>query len=147
MIVVAALYERRVYLIFGGHRPPLQLWNSLPEFRRCAIEKDAFSLGYENFKLSCYSTENGGRNAEIGPIFVHAEPCERYTATQEFPADFREARVFRAYNSKQDMIDAAVVNDRQPEAVIEKLLQNPEIAFVDVRSVTRGCYTFRIERI
>ncbi|PYL62580.1 MAG: DUF1203 domain-containing protein, partial [Verrucomicrobia bacterium] len=29
----------------------------------------------------------------------------------------------------------------------EKLLQNPEIAFVDVRSVTRGCYTFRIERI
>ena len=85
--------------------------------------------------------------AEIGPIFVHAEPCERYTATQEFPADFREARVFRAYNSKQDMIDAAVVNDRQPEAVIEKLLQNPEIAFVDVRSVTRGCYTFRIERI
>ena len=45
------------------------------------------------------------------------------------------------------MIDAEVVNGSQPEAVIEKLLQNPEIAFVDARSVTRGCYTFRIERI
>ena len=85
--------------------------------------------------------------SESGPIFVHAEPCERYAATREFPADFRQGRAFRAYNSKHDMIDATVVNDSQPEAVIEKLLRNPEIAFVDARSVTRGCYTFRIERI
>ncbi len=85
--------------------------------------------------------------SEIGPIFVHAEPCARYAATREFPANFRKGRVFRAYSSDQDMIDAEVVNGSQPEAVIEKLLQNPEIAFVDARSVTRGCYTFRIERI
>jgi hypothetical protein len=31
--------------------------------------------------------------------------------------------------------------------VIEKLLQSPETAFVDARSVTHGCYTFRMERI
>ncbi len=85
--------------------------------------------------------------AETGPIFVHAEPCARYGATREFPADFRQGRVFRAYNSDHDMIDAEIVNGNEPEAVIEKLLQNPEIAFVDARSVTRGCYTFRIERI
>ena len=85
--------------------------------------------------------------SETGPIFVHAEPCERYAATHEFPADFRNGRVFRAYNSDHDMIDAEVVNGSEPEAVIEKLLQNPETAFVDARSVTRGCYTFRIERI
>ena len=85
--------------------------------------------------------------AETGPIFVHAEPCARYAATLEFPANFRKGRVFRAYNSDHDMIDAEMVNGNEPEAVIEKLLQNPEIAFVDARSVTRGCYTFRIERI
>lgn len=85
--------------------------------------------------------------SESGPIFVHAEPCQRYGATQEFPADFRKGRVFRAYNSEHDMIDAEVANGSEPEAVIEKLLQNPEIAFVDARSITRGCYTFRIERI
>ena len=27
--------------------------------------------------------------SESGPIFVHAEPCERYGATDEYPADFR----------------------------------------------------------
>ena len=85
--------------------------------------------------------------SESGPIFVHAEPCACYEATREYPADFRGGRVFRAYNSRYDMIDAEVVNGAEPEAVIEKLLNNPETAFVHARSVTRGCYTFGIERI
>ena len=85
--------------------------------------------------------------SESGPIFVHAEPCERYGATDEFPADFRKGRVMRAYNVNYDMIDAEVVNGSAPEAIIEKLLQKPETAFVDARSVTHGCYTFRIQRL
>jgi hypothetical protein len=85
--------------------------------------------------------------SESGPIFVHAEPCQRYTATSEFPVELRNGRALRAYDSEFNMIDAEVVNGNEPEAVIEKLLQNPEVAFVDARSVTRGCYTFRIERL
>lgn len=85
--------------------------------------------------------------SESGPIFVHAEPCERYRATDEFPADFRKGRVMRAYNSNYDMIDAEVVNADAPEAIIKKLLQKPETVFVDARSVTHGCYTFRIQRL
>ncbi len=84
--------------------------------------------------------------SESGPIFVHAESCDRYAATHQFPADFREGRVMRAYNSKFDMIDAEIVGDSEPEPVIEKLFQNLETAFVDARSVTRGCFTFRIQR-
>ena len=85
--------------------------------------------------------------SESGPIFVHAEPCERYAETNKYPEQFRKGRVLRAYNSKQDMIDAQVVNGDEPETVIEKLLQNPETAFVHARSVTHGCYTFGVERI
>jgi hypothetical protein len=44
------------------------------------------------------------------------------------------------------MIDAVVVENDQPEPVIAHLLENPETAFLQVRSVTRGCYTLRIER-
>lgn len=84
--------------------------------------------------------------SETGPIFVHAESCERYAATHEFPADFRKGRVMRAYNSKFDMIDAEIVDGREPESIIEKLFQNPDTAFVDTRSITRGCFTFRIRR-
>jgi hypothetical protein len=84
--------------------------------------------------------------SETGPIFVHAEPCERYRATHEYPDDLRGGRAFRAYNIRYDMIDAEVADGSEPEAIVEKLLQNPETAFVDARSVTRGCYTFRIQR-
>ncbi len=92
------------------------------------------------------SVPSGRPYAETGPVFVHAEPCERYADTGTYPPAFRMNRVVRAYNSKHDMIDAAVVNGDEPEAVIEKLLENPETDFIHVRSATRGCYTMGIER-
>ncbi|MDX6527427.1 MAG: hypothetical protein QOI43_2938 [Gaiellales bacterium] len=84
--------------------------------------------------------------SESGPIFVHADPCERYAATKEFPAAFREGRVLRAYNSDHDMIAAELANGEGPEAVIERFLQKPETAFVHVRSASHGCFTMEIER-
>jgi hypothetical protein len=93
------------------------------------------------------SVPSGHPYSETGPIFVHAEPCERYEKTRDYPNEFRNGRVFRAYNADHDMIDAQVANGSEPEAVIEKLLENPETAFVHARSMTRGCYTFGIERI
>jgi Protein of unknown function (DUF1203) len=84
--------------------------------------------------------------SETGPIFVHAGACERYGASGEYPADFRSGRAFRAYDANYNMIDAEVANENDPEAAIEKLLQNAKTEFVDARSVTRGCFTFRILR-
>ena len=101
----------------------------------------------EHVILFPYASIPPGRPySESGSIFVHAEPCERYGATEQYPADFRGSRVLRGYSSNDDMIDAAVVSDNNPEPVIERLLQNPETAFLQARSLTRGCYTFRIER-
>ena len=84
--------------------------------------------------------------SESGPIFVHAKECQRYRATDEYPVAFRNGRVFRAYDSRYNIIDAEVVNGGEPEAVIERLFQNPDTAFVDARSVTHGCFTFRVQR-
>ena len=84
--------------------------------------------------------------SESGPIFVHAESCARYAATDQFPVEFREGRAIRAYNSQNELIDAHLVNDEEPEATIERFLQKPETAFVHVRSATRGCYTMEIIR-
>ena len=84
--------------------------------------------------------------SESGPIFVHADPCQRYGATEEYPVEFREGRVVRAYNSQHDMIAAKVANGVGPEALIERFLQMPETAFIHIRSASRGCYTMGIER-
>lgn len=83
--------------------------------------------------------------SESGPIFVHQEPCERYSTVNEYPAAFREGRVVRGYDARAEMILAEVAGDN-PEDVIEAMLANPEIAFVQVRSVTRGCFTMKVER-
>src|SRR5438094_8051684 len=75
--------------------------------------------------------------SESGPIFVHAEPCVRYGATHEFPADLRSGRVVRAYNSSYDMIGAEVGNRKAPDAATENMLHTPETAIVDARNWTR----------
>src|SRR5450631_241225 len=85
--------------------------------------------------------------SESGPIFVHADPCDRYAATHDFPSEFRKGRVLRAYNSQHAIIAAEVANGKGPEAVIERFLQQPETAFVHVRSVSHGCYTMEVERL
>lgn len=101
----------------------------------------------ERLVLFTYASIPPGHSySEAGPIFVHAEPCQRYNHPSKYPEQFRNGRVFRAYNERFDMIDAIVANGTEPEAVIENLFRNPETAFVQARSVTRGCYTFGVRR-
>jgi Protein of unknown function (DUF1203) len=101
----------------------------------------------EQMILFPFASIRAGRPyAESGPIFIHAGPCHSYAKTNEYPADFRRQRVLRAYNTNDDMIDAMVIENDQPEAAIAQLFRNPQAAFLQARSVTRGCYTFRIER-
>src|SRR5881227_4087924 len=92
-----------------------------------------FAKAGERLILFPYASIPAGHPySETGPIFLHEQPCERYATTDQFPLDLRRGRVIRAYNSNYDMIDAEVVNASEPEAVIEKLLEKPETAFVDV---------------
>ena len=84
--------------------------------------------------------------SERGPIFVHAEPCERYAVTSEFPDSFRQGRVMRAYDADRNIIAAEAVNGSEPEAVIAKFFEKPETAFVHVRSASHGCFTMEIQR-
>ena len=84
--------------------------------------------------------------SESGPIFVHSHKCQRYNAIDLYPADFRNGRVFRAYDANYNILDAQVVDGREPELVIQEMLENLETAFLDVRSITHGCFTFRVRR-
>ena len=88
-----------------------------------------------------------GPYREVGPIFVHAQPCAPYAQSDSYPAEFRKGRVVRAYNARKFMIDARVVKGEGPEQVIQELLANSDAAFLHVRSATRGCYTMGVERV
>lgn len=84
--------------------------------------------------------------SETGPIFVHARECKPYSATAQYPDAFRQGRVLRAYDARQNMIDAEIANGSEPEEVVARLFKNPAASFLQARSATRGCFTFRIER-
>ena len=89
---------------------------------------------------------SGRPYSESGPIFVHLDPCERYSEVDEFPAEFRTGRVVRAYDANFNMITAEVANGAGPEALIESFLEKPETAFVHVRSASHGCFTMEVAR-
>ena len=102
----------------------------------------------ERVILFSYASIPAGRPySESGPIFVHADACERYSATDVYPSDFRDGRVFRAYDVNYDMTDAVIASGSEPESVIAQLLEKSATAFVQARSASRGCYTFKVERV
>jgi hypothetical protein len=83
--------------------------------------------------------------AESGPIFVHAEPCNRYVPSSGFPGELRSGRAIRAYNQENEIVAAEVVNGA-PEEATARLLENDAVRFLHVRSASHGCYTFKVER-
>jgi hypothetical protein len=81
-----------------------------------------------------------------GPVYIHADNCERYDS-DDFPEDLRNSpRTLEAYAHGRKLIATEYVEDGKYEAAIEKLFANREVAYIQVNSTTAGCFTFRIER-
>src|SRR5437763_6533177 len=60
--------------------------------------------------FSYTSIPAGHPYSETGPIFVHAEPCKRYSNTSEYPEEFRIVRVVRAYNTSLQLRESVLVH-------------------------------------
>lgn len=88
--------------------------------------------------------------AEIGPIFLHAEPCRAYSDGPRTPAIFLagEPRIVRAYDRDNRIIygTGKVVEPQSIASYAGGLLDNPEAAYVHVRSSQNNCFTCRIDR-
>lgn len=88
-----------------------------------------------------------GPYAETGPVFVHADECERYRAHDTFPADFRERTlVFRAYDATGEIRDATLAAGTQAEETLSRLFADRAVASVHVRNPAWGCFDFAVER-
>lgn len=84
--------------------------------------------------------------AEVGPIFIRLHGDRGYEDVHRFPPEIDPLkRIFRAYNLAEEIVDARL-GTAEPESVIDELFSNPAVACIHVRSLTYGCYTFKIER-
>lgn len=87
--------------------------------------------------------------AELGPIFLHAEPCERHDEAR-IPAllTARDSVLLRGYDARERIVygTGRTVPGAALAAAATELLARPETAFVHVRSATNNCYQCRVER-
>jgi hypothetical protein len=81
-------------------------------------------------------------------IFVREGATAAYDRVGEIP-DAMRSRVLslRAFDRAHLMVDAELVDGRDAEAAIERLLGNTQVDYIQAHYATRGCYAGRIERV
>jgi len=88
-----------------------------------------------------------GPYEELGPVFAHAEPCDGPASTAAFPEAFRHApRTLRANTADGRIHGGEIADPANLADRVAALLEHPEVASVQVRSVSHGCFLFAITR-
>jgi len=82
-----------------------------------------------------------------GPVYIHADACERYGENGAFPEELRSSpRTVEAYANGRKLKAQAHVADGHFEPVIENMFADRGVDYLQINSTTAGCFTFRIER-
>ena len=106
------------------------------------------AAGAEEATLFTYDAFEGIESLPLpGPVYIHAEACERYPENGGFPSALRKSpRTLNGYGRGRRLVAAEYVEDHNVDAGIERLFARQDVDYIHVRSTTAGCYTFRIER-
>ncbi len=125
-----------------GHR--LHITKTMAPCRLCL----RISKAPQDFILLSYQPlPDTGPYAEIGPIFIHADPCEPYPDSQTFPQDFASRPlVLCSYNRAGEIHESLVAEAGEGELRANELLGDLAAVEVHVRHVSHTCFDFKIVR-
>ena len=88
--------------------------------------------------------------AEAGPIFLHGRRCGGYLEQAQPPSMFleRQQMLIRGYSSDHRIIygTGRVIDTTDLAAECAAVIQDPDIAYVHLRSASYNCYQCRVER-
>ncbi|HKJ63709.1 MAG TPA: DUF1203 domain-containing protein [Hyphomicrobiales bacterium] len=87
--------------------------------------------------------------AEQGPVFLHAGPCERHIDNGEIPQMLTSAQyLMRGYNGLNRIVygSGLIVAPADIRSRAAAMFDDPQIAYIHVRSASYNCYQCRIER-
>lgn len=87
--------------------------------------------------------------AETGPIFLHADECERAVEAEAIPEMLESSDyIVRGYGSDDRIVygSGGVIPTDAIPARAQTLFERVDIAYVHVRSARNNCYQCRIER-
>ncbi len=128
-----------------GHPAHVEVASGYGPCRHCLRD---FQVGKEQRILFTYDPFHGLESLPLpGPIFIHAEPCERFQNDASFPEDLRTHRLtLVGYGAGRRVIREEHVENGEVESLIARLLEQSEVEYVHVRDTEAGCYDCRIER-
>jgi len=88
--------------------------------------------------------------AEIGPIFLHAEACDRHDPAAGVPPVIlaRKELLIRGYGADDRIVEGTgqAIQSNDVDATAAVLLDLPEVAYLHTRCLGNNCYQCRIER-
>ena len=88
--------------------------------------------------------------AEIGPIFLCADPCERGGGDGDLPQILTTSPdyLIRGYGAQDRIVygTGGVIGNDRMQARIAAIFENPDVAYIHVRSSRNNCYQARVDR-
>lgn len=79
-------------------------------------------------------------------IFVREHAGASFDAVDRVPTMLRSLMSLRAFDAQGMMVDADVAEGEAVEGLIERLLGQPEVAYLHAHYARRGCYAALIRR-
>ena len=86
--------------------------------------------------------------AELGPIFLCAQDCERHCESSGIPDLYHDRELMiRGYDHNERIVygTGKVIDMISIEIETDHLFNSADLAFIHVRSPTNNCFHFRIE--
>lgn len=88
--------------------------------------------------------------AEIGPIFLCADPCERGGDTDKLPEILTTSPdyLLKGYGTDDRIIygTGAVTEQSAIASQIQHIFNDPKVAYLHIRSARNNCYQMRVDR-
>ena len=112
----------------------------------CRISLDDAEVGEAVLLLSFDHQPADTPYRQQGPIFVR-ETRARFDGVDVVPpAMARRTLSLRGFDAKHMMIEADVVEGGAAKALIERFLDNANVAYIHAHYARRGCFAARIDR-
>jgi hypothetical protein len=113
---------------------------------RCCLR---YAEAGEQITLASYAPfERPSVWREIGPVYIHAARCAGYRPTGRLPEQLATGpRVLRTYRGDDTMNYAHNTVVSEPtdlEPIIERLLSEPDVATVHVRTLAPQCFLYAV---
>ena len=100
-------------------------------------------------RYSPFSARSRSPYAERGPIFLCGEDCAAHSPSDRLPEIVTSRQVnIRAYDARDYMLYAhsQLADGREAEGVAAKLLEEPGVRQVHIRTALHGCFLCAVER-